>query len=224
METKQESHVLIIFPHPDDESFGTAGTIAAYRLQGVPVTYVCMTLGEMGRNLGNPPFTSREGLPKIRSKELDDACAILDMDVIKMGFRDKTIEFLDQDKIAEKILNIVKEIKPSLVISFYPPYAVHPDHNACGKIVINALARLPKSVRPTLHLLAFSNNCEKEIGPPNIVRDIRPYTEKKMAAVRAHRSQSEGMQIDWDQLFKNSDDKKKNRYMTENFWIYHFED
>lgn len=51
-----ERHVLVIFPHPDDETFSSAGTIASYIDAGVPVTYACLTLGQMGRNLGNPPL------------------------------------------------------------------------------------------------------------------------------------------------------------------------
>ena len=66
----QERHVLVIFPHPDDESFSSAGTLAGYLDAGVPVTYACLTLGQMGRNLGNPPFATRESLPSIREKEL----------------------------------------------------------------------------------------------------------------------------------------------------------
>ncbi|MBK3956939.1 PIG-L family deacetylase, partial [Staphylococcus haemolyticus] len=53
---KDERHVLMIFPHPDDETFSSAGTIASYIDNGIPVTYACLTLGQMGRNLGNPPF------------------------------------------------------------------------------------------------------------------------------------------------------------------------
>ena len=52
----EESQVLVIFPHPDDETFSSAGTLAHYIDNGVPVTYACLTLGQMGRNLGNPPF------------------------------------------------------------------------------------------------------------------------------------------------------------------------
>ena len=55
-----ERHVLVIFPHPDDETFSSAGTIASYIEAGIPVTYACLTLGQMGRNLGNPPFATRE--------------------------------------------------------------------------------------------------------------------------------------------------------------------
>ena len=59
MTVKPERHVLLVFPHPDDESFSSAGLVRMYRNMGVPVTYACLTLGEMGRNL---PFLADERL------------------------------------------------------------------------------------------------------------------------------------------------------------------
>ena len=54
----------------------------------------------MGRNLGNPPFATRESLPKIRKKELIDAAnAIGIQDLRMLGLRDKTIEFEDDEKL-----------------------------------------------------------------------------------------------------------------------------
>lgn len=75
---KQEKHVLVIFPHPDDEAFGVSGSISSYIDAGIPVTYACLTLGEMGRNLGNPPFATRESLPEIRRKELEEAAKVME--------------------------------------------------------------------------------------------------------------------------------------------------
>ena len=40
--------VLLVLPHPDDESFGTGGTIAKYAREGVAVHYDCATRGEVG--------------------------------------------------------------------------------------------------------------------------------------------------------------------------------
>ena len=92
MET--ERHVLVIFPHPDDEAFGVSGTIASYTKNNIPVTYICLTLGEMGRNLGNPPFATRESLPNIRRQELMDAANVMGIQDLRMwGLRDKTVEF-----------------------------------------------------------------------------------------------------------------------------------
>lgn len=63
-----EERLLIVFPHPDDEAYGAAGMITQARQKGTPVTYACITLGEMGRNMGRPLFANRETLPQIRKK------------------------------------------------------------------------------------------------------------------------------------------------------------
>lgn len=47
MTLQQERHVLVVYPHPDDEAFSVAGVVRMHRNMGVPVTYACLTLGEM---------------------------------------------------------------------------------------------------------------------------------------------------------------------------------
>ena len=44
-----ERHVLVIFPHPDDETFSSAGTLAKLYPKGTPITYACLTLGTNGQ-------------------------------------------------------------------------------------------------------------------------------------------------------------------------------
>ncbi|MFL6561744.1 MAG: bacillithiol biosynthesis deacetylase BshB2, partial [Bacillus sp. (in: firmicutes)] len=130
---EKERQVLVVFPHPDDEAFGVSGTIATHVQNGTPVTYACLTLGEMGRNMGNPPFTNRENLPKIRKEELKEAARVLGIQDLRMlGFRDKTIEFEDEEKLANQMLALIEDVNPSLIITFYPGYSVHPDHDATG--------------------------------------------------------------------------------------------
>src|SRR5690625_1485796 len=104
---KNHKHVVVIYPHPDDESFGTAGLIKQFRKKGVPVTYLCGTLGEMGRNMGTPPFANRETLAKIREQELTEACQFLDIQYRLLGYRDKTIEF-------EKKIDVANDVKAIL--------------------------------------------------------------------------------------------------------------
>jgi bacillithiol biosynthesis deacetylase BshB2 len=100
MTIPKERHVLVIFPHPDDEAFGVSGTITTHINQGTPVTYACLTLGEMGRNLGNPPFATRESLPAIRKKELLASAQAMGLTDLRMlGLRDKTLEFEDDEKM-----------------------------------------------------------------------------------------------------------------------------
>jgi len=220
---EKERHVLVIFPHPDDEAFSVSGTLALHREAGTPVTYLCLTLGEMGRNLGNPPFATRESLPKIRKKELIDAAnAIGIQDLRMLGLRDKTIEFEDDEKLTSLFTDAINELNPSLIITFYPGYSVHPDHEATARAVVRAVERMEEKERPKLHCVAFSNNCIDELGQPDIIQDISAVEEKNVAAFTDHRSQTQAMVIDWKEKFENQDADFLDWIRKERLWTYKF--
>ncbi|MGD6900649.1 bacillithiol biosynthesis deacetylase BshB2 [Bacillus infantis] len=219
----KERHVLVIFPHPDDEAFGVSGTIASHVNSGTPVTYACLTLGQMGRNLGNPPFATRESLPLIRRKELKEAARVLGIQDLRMlGYRDKTIEFEDEKLLTDHLFSIVEEVNPSLVISFYPGYSVHPDHDATGAAVVRALERLPEQDRPKLHCVAFSNNCVDELGEADILNDVSAVVDQKLAAIKAHLSQTQLMAAQTEEKLKNKDPQATAWIQNERFWTYKF--
>lgn|SRR5690625_681812 len=222
-----EKHVVIIYPHPDDESFGTAGTIFKFRKQGVPVTYLCGTLGEMGRNMGAPIFANRETLPEIRRKELEEVSKYLDIDVRLLGYRDKTIEFEDRHEMAVHIKGILEDIQPSLVITHYPDYAVHPDHDALGAAVIEAVRLMKADQRPTVWAQAITNNYTDDLGEPDVVHDIRDNFDKKMGAIAVHKSQADGMleSMNGDpEIAETVKEDLKTRLGFESFYIWNFDE
>lgn len=216
----KQKHILVVFPHPDDESFGPAGTIANFTKSGIPVTYACLTLGEMGRNMGNPPFANRESLPQLRKQELIDACEILGIkDVRMLGYRDKTVEFEDEAEVIAAIKRIIIEVQPSLIITHYPGHGVHPDHDATAKATVAAVKQLSPEERPELHCMAITKNREQVLGKPQIVNQVTEMMDIKATAIKAHRSQTES-------IFKAGMDKKVNLkkwLQEEQFWIYRFE-
>ncbi|NIK75194.1 bacillithiol biosynthesis deacetylase BshB2 [Paenibacillus castaneae] len=217
-----QQHILVILPHPDDEAFGLAGTMAKYLKNGDKVTYACLTLGEMGRNMGVPPFANRVTLPEIRKKELEESCQAIGVTDLRMlGFHDKTIEFEDQDHLDSVILSLIEELSPSLVITFYPGYSVHPDHDACGEAVVRTIGRLPEEQRPIVHAMAFSKNTIQVLGEPDIHHDVRAFLGQKMASIQAHRSQFQAAELLGN---KTLDDKEiQDRFGTERFWTYRFD-
>lgn len=220
-----EKHVVIIYPHPDDESFGTGGTIIYYRKQGVPVTYLCGTLGEMGRNMGSPIFANRETLPKIREKELAEVAKYFDIDVQLLGYRDKTIEYEDRNEVAAHVKSILEEIKPSLVITHYPEYAVHPDHDALGAAVIRGVEMMKPEDRPTVWAQAITNGFEDILGEPDIVNDVADVFDQKMEAILTHKSQADGMLDSMNGELVLSESVKKDlmkRLGKEQFYIWNF--
>ncbi len=220
---EKERHVLVIFPHPDDEAFGVSGTISTYIEMGVPVTYACLTLGEMGRNLGNPPFANRETLPMIRKKELQasaDAMGLTDLRM--MGLRDKTVEFEDDEKMVKLVADLIEELNPSLLISFYPGLSVHPDHDATGRAVVEAVRRMTESERPKLYTIAFDNNTVEQIGHPDVHHDVSGVTEKKLGAMNAHASQTVWMMEDMQKRLDAQDPDALKWLKTEHFYTYSF--
>ena len=219
MET--ERHVLVIFPHPDDEAFGVSGTIASYTKNNIPVTYICLTLGEMGRNLGNPPFATRESLPNIRRQELMDAANVMGIQDLRMwGLRDKTVEFENEEALANRIRTAIDEVKPSLIITFYPGFSVHPDHEATGRAVVRAVSSIDKAERPKLYAVAFSNNHQQVLGKPDVVHFIKDVIETKLAAIAAHRSQTEAMMASWPDLLEQKNEELESRLFYERFYEY----
>ncbi|SKA97424.1 bacillithiol biosynthesis deacetylase BshB2 [Sporosarcina newyorkensis] len=221
---QKERHVLVIFPHPDDEAFGVSGTISKYIEMGVPVTYACLTLGEMGRNLGNPPFANRETLPQVRKQELLDACAAMGLtDLRMMGLRDKTVEFEDPEKLIKMMTDLIEELNPSLVITFHPQLAVHPDHNATGLAVVDAVRRIPEAKRPTLYVKAFDNDTVEKIGEPDVIHHTADMREKKIATLRAHASQTIWMLPDMEKRWAEDDEEALDWLHNEAFYTYKFD-
>ena len=80
--------LLAVFAHPDDETFGAAGVMAAAVERGVPVTVISATRGEAGESsiagLDDP-----ERLGVVRERELREAMRQIGVsDVRLLGYRD----------------------------------------------------------------------------------------------------------------------------------------
>jgi bacillithiol biosynthesis deacetylase BshB2 len=214
-----------MLPHPDDESFGVAGLIAQSRKRGIPVTYACGTLGEMGRNMGSPTYANRETLPELRKQELINACKEMDITDLRMlGLRDKTLEFEDDEYLADVMENIIDEVKPTLIVTFYPGHGVHPDHDATGEAVIRALYRKKKEDRPVTYCMAITRNREEVLGNADIMIDITDVADIKLNALRAHRTQTEGMLRELEQKLINKEPVVQKWFDEEIFWTYQWND
>lgn len=192
-----ERHLLVVLAHPDDESMGMGGTIALHSRAGVPVTYVCATRGQMGRHMGRPSFANRETLRALREQELREACRVLGISDLRfLGLWDKTVELEPRQEVADRIRRIIEEVRPSLLLTFHPQHGGHQDHCAVGDAAILAVKQVPANERPVVKSIIHPALVER-VGLPVEQVDIRPVAETKLAAVRAHRSQSQGLAGGW---------------------------
>src|SRR3954470_23098892 len=80
--------LLLAYPHPDDESFGNAGTIARYSAAGVTVHYVCATRGEVG-TVAPDLLAGYADVAALRTAELQCAAEALGLAAVHyLGHRD----------------------------------------------------------------------------------------------------------------------------------------
>lgn len=202
---------LFIYAHPDDETFGAAGTIARLRSKDWRVVLACATLGEQGK-CGDPPLCDREGLGAAREAELRDAACILDISEIHLlGYRDKELASAPPDEMRRKLVAILRAEQPDLVFTFDPNgFNVHPDHVAISRFASDAVAAAadarwypelgePHEVSELLWNTLLepwqeaSGNARDAAGV-DVVLDVSAYAEKKEAALRAHRTQHKSVE------------------------------
>ena len=137
----QPFSLIVYFAHPDDESFGFAGSLSMLADQGVDLTYICATRGDVGEILIEG-LTTQEELGAYRIGELQNALAIIGkVDLRALGYRDSGMvgtpenddprAFVQQDvqTVASRVADIITEKKPDAFL-FYGPDGIygHPDH------------------------------------------------------------------------------------------------
>ena len=135
--------LLLVFAHPDDETFGVAGTMAHARERGLPVTMLCATRGEVGQ-IAEGVDATPETLGAVRERELRDAMAALGVhDVRFLDYRDSGMKGTPDnddpralmnapvDDVAARIVRVIRERRPDSVITWDESGAYgHPDHVA----------------------------------------------------------------------------------------------
>ena len=187
----KHTKVMAIYPHLDDETFGKSSALALHVQEDA---VVCGTLGQMGKNMGKPIFATRESMSEIREKELRVACEALGVKNIYLhGLCDKMVEFEDPDYVANLILKIMEDVRPTLIYTYYSPYRVHPNHDAMALATLIVVRRLPENASPQIYASPITHDIIKILSAPDVELDVTNVLDAKLTAYRAHRSQSEAM-------------------------------
>ena len=110
--------ILAIFAHPDDEAFGTGGTLSKYSAEGSAVYLVTATRGEAG-NISEPDLATTANLPAVREQELNCACNAYGIhSPIFLDYVDGQLPIVHQGQAVGKLVKIIRELKPQIVITF----------------------------------------------------------------------------------------------------------
>jgi LmbE family N-acetylglucosaminyl deacetylase len=123
--------LLAVFAHPDDEAFGTGGTLTKYAAEGNDVYLVTATRGEAGQ-IAEPDLATSANLPFIREQELRCACQIYGIHPPRfLDYQDGQLTIVNQGQAVGRLVRIIRELKPQVLVTFGPDGIYgHYDHIA----------------------------------------------------------------------------------------------
>ena len=157
--------LMVVLAHPDDESFGMGGTLAMYASRGLEVRLVCATRGEVGE-VEPDLLQGFRSVADLRVHELSCAARKLGLSSVDyLGYRDsgmqgsrenknpKSLYLAPLEKVAEKIVILMKKYQPQVMITFDPAGGyLHPDHIAVNRAAEKAFFILQKKNKGKLRI------------------------------------------------------------------------
>lgn len=187
---QEMSVVLVVAPHPDDETLGCGGTLARHKSEGDSVHWLIVTRMDPAVGFSKEQVTHREmQLGRVADSYCFDS-------VNKLDFITTRLDELPMREIVSSISGVIKSIAPDTV---YLPYRgdVHTDH----RVVFDAVISCTKWFRcPCIRrILAYETLSETEFGinpdsngfRPNVFVNISDHMNKKLQIMDIYTSEFE---------------------------------
>jgi LmbE family N-acetylglucosaminyl deacetylase len=196
--------ILLFTPHPDDDAFCCAGTIALLAQNGNRIHVVIYTNDDKGSY--DPDMTS-ERLARIRKSEEEAGNATIGIpkeNLLWLGHHDGMLEYVDSKSLVEQVTGIIRKYRPDVVLTVDPGAASvrwhKTDHRMAAMNTLDAIRaaewhlyfpnqRLQQGLEPW-HVpeLLFFYVLDKDA---NVWVNIDSTLDKKIAASLCHVSQFE---------------------------------
>ena len=171
--------VLVLAPHPDDETIGCGGTLALHAAAGDPIKVVMLTNGAQGDMSGR---YDRDDYIAMRRHEAIAACACLGItDVRFWHYEDR--ELADSPSVVSDLAALIDTDCPDLIYA-PSPFEFHPDHRAAADHIQAAL----RLCRNEAELLFYESGQPLQV---EVLVDITGVLNKKKQALGQYRSQLE---------------------------------
>ncbi len=193
--------LLLVFAHPDDETFTCGGTVAHYsRSEDYTIHLLCATRGEAGKT-GNPPQCRPEELAQVREKELKEAASVLGIDHVEiLGYHDGHLSEVPLQQLSDDIIQYLNSFQPDVVITF-PPHGIsgHKDHQAIQQATYEAVNRFETKNPIKLYYTILPDSMKNELHravqtEPDDAIDVRinvqKYHDLVASALGKHKTQN----------------------------------
>lgn len=182
--------VLIVAPHPDDETLGCGGTLLRHKSEGDQIHWLIMTTITEDVGYSQQQISFRES-------EVENVAAAYGFtSFLQKNFVTTTLDTYSKSVLIREVSAYISEVQPNII---YLPFRndVHSDHAA----VFDAVAACSKSFRypyirkvrayETLSETEFSIRPDKAGFSPNLWIDISEYLDRKIEIMRMYEGEME---------------------------------
>ena len=189
--------LVIVAPHPDDESLGCGGLIADACGRGLDVRLVVVSDG-VGSHRGSTSYPPHR-LKALREAETIDAAAALGLDrrhVTFLGLPDASVPTrgpLARDAVAR--IEAAADACRAGTICVTWRHDPHCDHEAAAALVDQVVARSPHRRVFAYPIWGWTLPVDADVGaPPSGLRiDVTRHLSAKKTAIFAHKSQTSAL-------------------------------
>jgi LmbE family N-acetylglucosaminyl deacetylase len=169
--------VLVLAPHPDDETFGCGGTLALHAGAGDAVKVVFLTNGAEGDSTGE---MEKSRYVALRQEEAKNACGIIGVsDLVFWPYGDRSLSGARGALL--RMVDLLRDYRPQRV--YVPsPMEFHPDHRAACFLLCDAIGEAGRNLEVAFY----------EVNQPisvNTLVDITPVLARKLRAIKGYQSQ-----------------------------------
>ncbi len=180
--------VLVVAPHPDDETLGCGGALLKHKKNGDQIFWIIVTNIDVDNGWSEKKVQERQA-------EIDQVSQMYGFEnTFKLGFPTTKLDSISYNDLIAKISGVIKEIEPSII---YLPNSsdIHTDH----KITFNAVMSCCKDFRmPCIkRILMYECLSETEFAPAqkeyvfvaNVFVDISEHFQQKLEILKVFASE-----------------------------------
>ncbi|HEX8228903.1 MAG TPA: PIG-L family deacetylase [Chloroflexia bacterium] len=174
-------HVLVIAPHPDDETLGCGGTIARYVAAGDRVCVLVVTDGGSSRAGG----IKRDEMRRLREMEAMRAVKALgQVELVQLGLPEGSWSL---GELQPLLGDLLQREQPEVI---YAPSCVdfHPEHLKVAQVLGRTLHALTAAAQPTIRIYELQVPLTPVLA--NVAVEVRGWAaEKKARALAQYKTQ-----------------------------------
>ena len=178
------SKVLVIAPHPDDETLGCGGALFKHKAEGDDIYWLIIT--GISQDGG-----WQEKVVKKRDNEIDAVAEKYGFsDVFNLRLPPTKIDTLSVSDLIREISNVYKKVEPGIV---YMPFSndVHTDHQLIAKALQSTFKwfRFPHIKKVYMYETPSEtefNFVENRVFSPNVFVKISQYIDNKIETMKIY--------------------------------------